>query len=83
MVKRSRSQSQEVPSFLSWLDDAVAELVLPRPYALQELLTAEVVTGQALLLAEVLLYLDLGGNTGVVGARHPQRLVALHALSSG
>ena len=67
---------------LELADDAVAELVLPRPYALEELLTAEVVTGQALLLAEVLLYLDLGCNTGVVGARHPQRLVALHALGA-
>ena len=63
-------------------DDAVAELVLPRPYALEELLTAEVVTGQALLLAEVLLYLDLGCNTGVIGTRHPQCLVALHALGA-
>ena len=63
-------------------DNAAAELVLPRPYALKELLAAEVVTGQALLLAEVLLYFDLGCNTGVIGARHPQRLVALHALGA-
>ena len=63
-------------------DNAAAELVLPRPDALKEFLAAEVVTGQALLLAEVLLYFDLGCDTGVVGARHQQCLVALHALSA-
>ena len=51
-------------------------------HTLEELLTTEVVTGQALLLAEVLLYFNLGCNTGVIGARHPQRLVALHTLGA-
>ena len=63
-------------------DDAVAELVLPVPDTLQKFLAAEVITGLALLLAEVLLDLDLGCDAGVVGARHPQRLVALHALGA-
>ena len=63
-------------------DDAVAELVLPVPDTLQKLLAAEVITGLALLLAEVLLDLDLGCDAGVVGARHPQSLVALHALGT-
>ena len=63
-------------------DDAVAELVLPVPDSLQKFLAAEVITGLALLLAEVLLDLDLGCDAGVVGARHPQRLVALHALGA-
>ena len=63
-------------------DDAVAVFVLPVPDALEELLAAEVVAGQALLLAEVLLYLDLGRDARVVGAGHPQRLVALHALGA-
>ena len=67
---------------LELADNAAAELVLPRPYTLQELLTAEVVTGQTLLLAEVLLYLDLGRDAGVIGARHPQRFVALHTLGA-
>ena len=63
-------------------DDAVAELVLPVPDTLQKFLAAEVITGLALLLAEVLLDLDLGCDAGVVGARHPQSLVALHALGA-
>ena len=63
-------------------DDAVAVLVLPVPDALEELLAAEVVTGQALFLAQVLLNLDLGGNARVVGAGHPQRFITLHALGA-
>ena len=63
-------------------DDAVAELVLPVPDALKELLAAKVVTGQTLFLAEVFLDFDLGRDAGVVGARHPQRFVALHALGA-
>ena len=63
-------------------DDAVAVLVLPVPHALKELLAAEVVAGQPLLLAQVFLYLDLGCDACVVGARHPQRLIALHALGA-
>ena len=63
-------------------DDAVAVFVLPVPDALKELLAAEVVTGQALLLAEVFLYLDLGRDARVVGAGHPQGLVALHTLGA-
>src|SRR5699024_2003493 len=63
-------------------DDAVAVFVLPVPYALEELLAAEIVAGQALLLAEVFLYLDLGRDARVVGAGHPQGFVALHTLGA-
>ena len=65
------------------LDDAVAVFLLPRPDALEELLTAEVIAGQALLFAQVFLDLDLRGDAGVVGAGQPQRLVALHPLEAG
>ena len=60
--------------------DARLVLVLPMPDPLEEFLPPQVVPGQALLLAQALLHLDLGGNAGVVGARHPQRVVALHPL---
>ena len=62
--------------------DAVAVLVLPVPHTLQELLTAQIIAGQALLHAQGLLHLDLGGNAGVVGAGQPQGGVALHALEA-
>ena len=65
------------------LDDAVAVLLLPGPDALQELLAAQVIAGHALLGAQFLLHLDLGGNAGVVRAGEPQGIVALHALEAG
>ena len=64
------------------LHDAVAELVLPVPHTLQELLPAQIVAGQALALAQLLLHLDLGGDAGVVGAGHPQGGIALHPLEA-
>ena len=67
---------------LQLLDDAVAVLVLPVPDALEELLAAEIIAGQTLLLAEVLLNLDLCCDTGVVGTRHPQCRITLHALGT-
>ena len=59
------------------LDDAAAVLALPLPGALQKALAAQVLLGQALLLHRVD-DLGLGGDGGVVGARQPERLIALH-----
>ena len=58
--------------------DAAAELFLPLPYTLQELLPAQLVAVGA-FLPESPLHLGLGGDTGMVAARHPQGIVALHA----
>ena len=52
-------------------DDAVAVLVLPVPHALEELLAAKVIAGLALLLAERLLHLDLGGDADVYKRQAP------------
>ena len=62
------------------LDDAVAVLLFPRPDALQKCITAEIVAGQTLFLAQHLLDLDLRGDAGVIRAGHPERGIALHAL---
>ena len=64
-------------------DDAAAVLFLPRPDALQEFFAAKVIAGLALLDAQLLLDLDLGGDTGVVRTGKPQGAVALHALIAG
>ena len=61
------------------LHDAVAILVLPVPYTLQEFFTAKIVAGQT-LLAKLLLHLDLGGDAGVIDAGNPQGVIALHPL---
>ena len=55
--------------------------MLPVPYLLQELLTAQIIPGQA-ILTELLLYFDLGGDTGMINARYPQSIVTLHSLET-
>jgi hypothetical protein len=64
------------------LDDTT-EPVLPLPDAVDEFLAAVVEAVLALGLLEHRLDLGLGRDTGMVGARQPQDLVALHALTAG
>ncbi|MNI48335.1 hypothetical protein D3C73_1028940 [compost metagenome] len=54
-------------------------LVLPGPYLLQEFLAAEIMAGNA-LLAQLLFYLSLRSNPGMVRSRQPEGVVALHPL---
>jgi hypothetical protein len=60
-------------------EDEPAVLLLPLPRAAHELLAAEVVAGDAVLL-ELRLDHVLGGDSGVVHARDPQRGRPLHPL---
>ena len=62
------------------LDDAGAVFGLPVPHPLQELLPAQVVAAEALVVAQLLLHLYLGGDAGVVGAGEVQGGIALHPL---
>ena len=55
-------------------------LVLPLPDPVHEGLAADVVASQALLLLEPLLHHSLGRDPGVVGARLPERVLALHSV---
>lgn len=57
-----------------------AELVLPLPDAIDELLAPELVAAGVLLLAQVFLDPRLGRDPGVVGAGEPADLLALHAV---
>ena len=68
--------------FLLLLHNTVAVLFFPVPNALQEFLAAQIITGQALFLAQILLHLDLRGNTGMIRTGQPQGLVALHTLKA-
>lgn len=61
------------------LGDGAARLFLPLPHARHEVLAAQVVAADLLLL-QLALHHDLGGDARVVGARHPQRVGALHAV---
>ena len=62
------------------LDDALLVTVLPLPDALHQGLAADVVAGLALQLQQAPLDHGLGGDAGVVGAGHPQRVVAQHPV---
>ena len=62
--------------------DAAAVALHPVPHALDELLAAQVVAGQA-LLGQLALDDDLGGDAGVVDAGEPQGGVAAHASPPG
>src|SRR5262249_56115363 len=64
---------------LQLLDDAAPVLLLPGPGAADELLAAEVVARLLLGARDVLLDDDLRRDAGVIRARKPHRVVALHA----
>ena len=57
--------------------DTAAKLFLPLPYALQKLLTAQLIA-VGTLFTESTLYLSLSSDTCMVTAWHPQGVVALH-----
>ena len=59
--------------------DGVAGLLLPFPDLRDEVLAAQVVAAELLLL-QLALHHDLRGDAGVVRARQPQRVGALHAV---
>ena len=79
MVKRSRSQSTDEPHAPDLLRDAAAGALLPLPHAVDELLAAEVLQGDA-LRQQLSLHHHLRGDLGVVRAGLPQRAPAAHAL---
>ena len=51
---------------------------LPFPSMAQEFFSAHILFGES-LLAQLLHHLGFGGNGGMVGARHPAGIVALHS----
>ena len=68
--------------YLQLLNDASAVLLLPRPSALKELISAKIILGKS-LLAHRLNDLCLGGNGCVVGAGKPKGAISAHALIAG
>ena len=61
------------------LSNGRARLLFPLPHLSYKVLAAEVVTGLAGGL-QLALHHNLRSNSGVVCARYPQRVVALHAV---
>ncbi len=58
--------------------DGVAVILAPIPAGVDELLAPDLQAGNA-LFSELLVYLGLGGDAGMVGTKDPTGLVALHA----
>ena len=82
MVKRSRDQSQEAPSRLSWLTmvpptSAFHAQTLSRNFSRPMLAAAGL-----LPLHQLPLDHHLGGDAGMVGAGLPQHVLAAHALEA-
>ena len=76
MVKRSLAQSHDAPRRRSW------RVICPplsafHSHTLDEFVAADV-GALVLLLVELALDHHLGGDPGMVGADHPQRILALH-----
>ena len=67
---------------LELADDVAAVLLLPVPDPLQKLLASQIVAGEMLVLPQMLLHLDLGGDSGVIGAGEPEGGVALHPFEA-
>ena len=59
--------------------DAVAEFFLPLPYTFQEFFTAEIIFIET-FFSDLLFDLDLRCDAGMIFARQPQDIVALHSL---
>ena len=79
MVNRSRLQSQEQPRRLSWLiigpPDSAFHCQTRSMKASRPKVVAILPLGGQHPLHDI-----LGGDAGMVGARHPQGIVALHRL---
>src|SRR6185312_185139 len=70
------------PHQIELLADVALVLLLPPPHPLQEALPAELTPAGA-FEAKLALHHELGGNAGVIGARQPEGVVALHAAPAG
>ena len=62
--------------------DGAPRFLLPLPYALEELLAAEVAAVRLLALHQLALDHHLGGDAGMIGARLPEHVAAAHALEA-
>ena len=65
---------------LQLVDNTIAVLLLPSPNALQEFLTAQIITSLTLFFFNNLFYLNLGSKTCMVITRHPQGVMSHHTM---
>ena len=82
MVKRSRDQSQEAPSRLSWLMMVPPDSAFHSQTRSRNFSRPDVAAARLLPLHQLALDHHLGGDAGVVGAGLPQHVLAAHALEA-
>ena len=82
MVKRSRDQSQEAPSRLSWLMMVPPDSAFHAHTRSRNFSRPSVAPARLLPLHQLALDHHLGGDAGVVGAGLPQHVAAAHALEA-
>ncbi len=80
MVKRSRDQSQDAPSRLSWLTMVPPDSAFHAHTRSKEPLAAEIAARRLLPLHELALDHHLRRDPGVIGAGLPQHVAPAHAL---
>ena len=81
-MKYSRDQSTRVAQAAHLLGDGVAGFLLPFPHLAMNFSRPRS-WRDGLLRCQLAFHHDLRGDAGVVGARHPQRVVAAHAVIAG
>ena len=64
------------------LGNRAAGYVFPRPHFFQKARATQIMTRHA-FFGQLALHHDLGGDTGVVGARNPSGVAAFHAVIAG
>ena len=79
IVKRTRDQSQEAPSFFQLVQDDAAVFFPPLPNFFNEFFPSQIKAADV-LLAQFFFHDVLGGDAGVIGSRQPG---GLKAPSSG
>ena len=82
MVKRSRLQSQEAPSRLSWLTIRPPDSAFHAQTFSTNFSRPIVAAARLLPLHHLALDHHLGGDAGMVGARLPEHVAAAHALEA-
>ena len=82
MVKRSRDQSQDAPSRLSWLMMVPPDSAFQAQTCSRNFVAAHVAAAGLLALHQLPLDHHLRGDAGVVGAGLPQHVLAAHPLEA-
>ena len=69
--------------FAQLTENAFLVLIFPFPYSIDEFFSAKLMPGLAILFLDPSLNHCLGGNSSVIGSRHPKYVKSLHSAPTG